>query len=73
MRCSHFPAGSVELVQGNSMTEARKLFSVFILRRADVGQPGTDTFIYLLEAVITLWRCQCTHMYLDMVSRQQLT
>lgn len=43
------------------MTQTRKLFSVFILRRADVGQPGTDTFIYLLEAMITLWRCQCTH------------
>lgn len=61
MRCSHFPVGSTGLVQGNSMTQARKLLSVFILRRADVGQPGTDTFIYRLEAMITLCRCQCTH------------
>lgn len=73
VRCSHFPAGCTGLEQGNSTTQARKLFSAFILRRADLGQPGTDTFIYLLEAVIILWRCQYTHMHLDMVSKQQLT
>lgn len=50
------------------MTQARKLFSAFIFRRADVGQPGTDTFIYLLEAMIAMWRCQCTHMHLDMAA-----
>lgn len=51
MRCSHFSAGGTGLVEGSSTTQAGKLFSMFILRRADVGQLGTN--IHLLE-VLTL-------------------